>query len=279
MLGLDEIHVLAHAVEESWTRCADRGEFPPELIDPLLRAADSLRRHVEGAGEADGDSSMSSRQPRRSGQVPAHALLLLPSSPRSSDVARSASRRRSSTGCSTSSARPSSTAAGSSTRSASDAARSRVALRRARPRRAAPRRPAGNGNRDADAAARLDHGPVPARRSRHRGRRGEPRSSSSSPARDRARPRDPRGDHRADRPPPPQLGRTRHRDSGGARARGQARPADRAASRAARRMVAIVDRGRRQGICRRRYSARRRSPASRSSDLLTSAGVLDLQER
>ena len=55
MLGLGEIHVLAHAVEEILEGLRGSGEFPSELIDPLLRAADSLRRHVEGAGGADGD--------------------------------------------------------------------------------------------------------------------------------------------------------------------------------------------------------------------------------
>ena len=39
----------------SSTGRADGGEFPAELIDPLLRAADSLRRHVVGGGEEDAD--------------------------------------------------------------------------------------------------------------------------------------------------------------------------------------------------------------------------------
>lgn len=81
MLGLGEIHVLAHAVEEILDGLRGSGEFPPELIDPLLRAADSLRRHVEGAGEADGDLldelSASSAQ---IGQVPAPRPAPLPES-------------------------------------------------------------------------------------------------------------------------------------------------------------------------------------------------------
>jgi two-component system chemotaxis sensor kinase CheA len=55
MLGLDEIQVLAHAVEDVLDGLRGTDEFPPELINPLLRAADSLRQHVEGAGEPDGD--------------------------------------------------------------------------------------------------------------------------------------------------------------------------------------------------------------------------------
>jgi two-component system chemotaxis sensor kinase CheA len=55
MLGLDEIQVLAHAIEDVLDDVRGADEFPPDLIDPLLRAADSLRQHVEGAGEPDGD--------------------------------------------------------------------------------------------------------------------------------------------------------------------------------------------------------------------------------
>ena len=55
MLGLEEIQVLAHAVEDVLDGVRDGGEFPTELIDPLLRAADSLRRQVVGGGEEDAD--------------------------------------------------------------------------------------------------------------------------------------------------------------------------------------------------------------------------------
>jgi two-component system chemotaxis sensor kinase CheA len=55
MLGLDEIQVLAHAVEDVLDDVRGADEFPSDLIDPLLRAADSLRQHVEGAGKPDGD--------------------------------------------------------------------------------------------------------------------------------------------------------------------------------------------------------------------------------
>jgi two-component system chemotaxis sensor kinase CheA len=51
MLGLDEVRELAHALEEVLDGIRGSGEFPPELIEPLLRAADSLRRHVEGSGD------------------------------------------------------------------------------------------------------------------------------------------------------------------------------------------------------------------------------------
>jgi len=55
MLGLDEIQVLAHAVEDVLDDVRGSDDFPPELIEPLLRAADSLRQHVEGSGAADAD--------------------------------------------------------------------------------------------------------------------------------------------------------------------------------------------------------------------------------
>lgn len=55
MLGLSDIQVLAHAVEDVLDSARGGDEFPSELIDPLLRAADSLRQHVEGAGDPDGD--------------------------------------------------------------------------------------------------------------------------------------------------------------------------------------------------------------------------------
>jgi two-component system chemotaxis sensor kinase CheA len=55
MLGLDDIQVLAHAVEDVLDSARAGDDFPEELIEPLLRAADSLRQHVEGTGEADGD--------------------------------------------------------------------------------------------------------------------------------------------------------------------------------------------------------------------------------
>jgi len=52
MLGLDDLRALAHAVEDVLESVRDAGEFPPHLVDPLLRAADALRSHV--AGESPG---------------------------------------------------------------------------------------------------------------------------------------------------------------------------------------------------------------------------------
>jgi two-component system, chemotaxis family, sensor kinase CheA len=51
MVGLDEIGALAHVMEDLLARTRDSGAVPTELIDPLLRSADALRRHVEGHGE------------------------------------------------------------------------------------------------------------------------------------------------------------------------------------------------------------------------------------
>lgn len=55
MLGLDDVRELAHAVEDLLDGVRESGEFPTKLIEPLLRAADSLRRHVDGVDEATAD--------------------------------------------------------------------------------------------------------------------------------------------------------------------------------------------------------------------------------
>jgi two-component system chemotaxis sensor kinase CheA len=52
MVGLDEIRELAHAMEDVLSGARTSGAFQSELIDPLLRSADALRRHVEGTGES-----------------------------------------------------------------------------------------------------------------------------------------------------------------------------------------------------------------------------------
>jgi two-component system chemotaxis sensor kinase CheA len=48
MLGLDEIAVLAHAVEDVLADARERGELAAGLADPLLRAGDALRALVRG---------------------------------------------------------------------------------------------------------------------------------------------------------------------------------------------------------------------------------------
>ncbi len=55
MLGLDEVRELAHALEDVLDDLRESGEFPTDLAEPLLRAADSLRRHVEGHGDGTAD--------------------------------------------------------------------------------------------------------------------------------------------------------------------------------------------------------------------------------
>ncbi|MEA2134995.1 MAG: two-component system, chemotaxis family, sensor kinase CheA [Solirubrobacteraceae bacterium] len=51
MVGLDEIGALAHVMEDLLAGARQGGALPDGLVDPLLRASDSLRRHVEGDGE------------------------------------------------------------------------------------------------------------------------------------------------------------------------------------------------------------------------------------
>jgi two-component system, chemotaxis family, sensor kinase CheA len=50
MVGLDEIGELAHAMEDILATMRETGSFQIELTEPLLRAADALRQHVEGSG-------------------------------------------------------------------------------------------------------------------------------------------------------------------------------------------------------------------------------------
>jgi two-component system chemotaxis sensor kinase CheA len=50
MVGMDEIGELAHAMEDVLATAREAGSFQAELTEPLLRAADALRQHVEGGG-------------------------------------------------------------------------------------------------------------------------------------------------------------------------------------------------------------------------------------
>lgn len=51
MVGMDEIGELAHAMEDVLSTTRESGAFRAELTEPLLRAADALRQHLEGGGE------------------------------------------------------------------------------------------------------------------------------------------------------------------------------------------------------------------------------------
>lgn len=55
ILGLDDIRELASAVEDVLEEPRQSGVFPPEIVDPLLRAADVLRSYVEGNPEGKDD--------------------------------------------------------------------------------------------------------------------------------------------------------------------------------------------------------------------------------
>ena len=50
MVGMHEIGELAHAMEDILAGLRASGSFRPELTEPLLRAADALRQHVDGNG-------------------------------------------------------------------------------------------------------------------------------------------------------------------------------------------------------------------------------------
>jgi two-component system chemotaxis sensor kinase CheA len=55
MIGLTEVCALAHAMEDVLSAARDGGDRPADLVAPLLRAADELRHHVDGAGEPVAD--------------------------------------------------------------------------------------------------------------------------------------------------------------------------------------------------------------------------------
>ena len=52
MLGLDEIRTLAHAVEDLLADAREQGDLPPDLVEPLLAAADALRAQLRGDPDA-----------------------------------------------------------------------------------------------------------------------------------------------------------------------------------------------------------------------------------
>src|SRR5205814_5141541 len=52
MVGLTDVQQLAHAMEDVLDESRANGSLPRELVDPLLRAADALSRHVAGTGES-----------------------------------------------------------------------------------------------------------------------------------------------------------------------------------------------------------------------------------
>lgn len=55
ILGLDDIRDLAHAVEDVLEEPRRTGSYPAEITEPLLRAVDVLRAHVEGKPEGKDD--------------------------------------------------------------------------------------------------------------------------------------------------------------------------------------------------------------------------------
>lgn len=55
ILGLDDIRQLAHAVEDVLEEPRRTGSYPPEITEPLLRAVDVMRAHVEGRPQGKDD--------------------------------------------------------------------------------------------------------------------------------------------------------------------------------------------------------------------------------
>jgi two-component system chemotaxis sensor kinase CheA len=88
MVGLDDIRALAHVTEDLLDGARNDGALPAELVEPLLRAADALRRHVEGDGEPNPDliAELAAVQPAGNGshpEAPAPVLQEPPSERRS----------------------------------------------------------------------------------------------------------------------------------------------------------------------------------------------------
>lgn len=53
LLGYDDIRTLAHVMEDVLAVIRERGEFPPDLVPPLLRGTAALRSQVAGSGADD----------------------------------------------------------------------------------------------------------------------------------------------------------------------------------------------------------------------------------
>lgn len=68
ILGLDDIRDLAHAVEDVLEEPRRTGSYPPEITEPLLRAVDVMRAHVEGKPEGK-DDLLEELSRRRAGLV------------------------------------------------------------------------------------------------------------------------------------------------------------------------------------------------------------------
>jgi two-component system chemotaxis sensor kinase CheA len=72
MVGMDEVHAIAHRIEDALEGPRDEGVFPPALADTLLRQTDELRRAVVGDGhappadEAEAEPELAQPQERRS---------------------------------------------------------------------------------------------------------------------------------------------------------------------------------------------------------------------
>ncbi len=92
MLGLDDVRALAHAFEDVLAVIRADGEFPPELVDPLLRAADTLRRQVAGDAESGADL-LEELSVRRSQLTSSDATPASPAAPTTPSSGASAERR------------------------------------------------------------------------------------------------------------------------------------------------------------------------------------------
>jgi two-component system chemotaxis sensor kinase CheA len=55
MVGFDAVRVIAHAMEDVLGAARDEGLLEPELVDPLLEAADAMRRAIAGERGTAGD--------------------------------------------------------------------------------------------------------------------------------------------------------------------------------------------------------------------------------
>jgi two-component system, chemotaxis family, sensor kinase CheA len=92
MVGLDEIGALAHVMEDLLAQARDSGVLSPELIEPLLQAADGLRAHVEGNGEATAAHIAQLTSARVTAESPAPAAVPV-AAPAPAPQAQSSERR------------------------------------------------------------------------------------------------------------------------------------------------------------------------------------------
>ena len=173
---------LAHVMEDVLAQARTAGEFPAQLVEPLLRGADALRRHVAGDDEPTPDllEDLAASLASAFGRVPADSAVVAEPTPAAPAADRRAIRVPAEkidrlldlVGETVLHRRRLEHVIGDDRGGAGQTVSDELDLGGRLLRRAQGRR-----DRDAHAAARDDHGAAAARRTRHR---RPPRARTSS---------------------------------------------------------------------------------------------------